>query len=514
MSIEEDKREGLSDNRSRQEANGVSTSESTSKDTRPLGPSKSIAAAFGIPVPPIPTPAKPSRDIEDLVEPLDDGFDFTPSQPLDQIERDVTQASLFKSFQTITETVPDTESKADSIEVEPKLENSGITAEEMPAPSINQDVPQDPPFLPPVKAPVVEPVVEDHSSLHKLWVEDGIDASDAEDEDDSIDIEGVASHDEPEPETEPESAPIDPVPPTVHISATTTREVLEAAGAPTEPTTAERMSSTFRSASMKQRVGTAAVVAVAALGAFAGGPVWTMVLATAIITMCTIELFDALRRSGFRPATVLAIMATVAIMIGSYSRGVEALPLVTILLTLFSFLWFLCGVSKAPATINLAVTVFGFVWVGVLGAHAALLLRMPDNHGMAFLVGAVLVTIAYDTGAYIGGSVLGRHVMAPDVSPNKTWEGLVVGTVVAVAVGALGVGLIHPWNIWSGLLLGVVIAVVAPLGDLAESLVKRDLKLKDMGRILPGHGGVLDRFDAMIFVLPATYYLVTLLGLG
>ena len=112
------------------------------------------------------------------------------------------------------------------------------------------------------------------------------------------------------------------------------------------------------------------------------------------------------------------------------------------------------------------------------------------------------------------GRWVGDRQLAPNISSNKTWEGLAGGALASILVSTVIVGAIHPWSAANAALLGVVVAVVAPLGDLCESLLKRDLRLKDMGTILPGHGGVLDRVDALLFVLPATYYLVRALNIG
>jgi len=133
---------------------------------------------------------------------------------------------------------------------------------------------------------------------------------------------------------------------------------------------------------------------------------------------------------------------------------------------------------------------------------------------VAFFAGAIVAGVLNDVGALIAGRWFGRHLLAPEVSPKKTWEGLVGGTILTIAGSVLIVGHIHPWTLPKAALLGVVVSVVAPVGDLCESLVKRDLSLKDMGSLLPGHGGMLDRFDALLFVLPATYYLVRLVHLG
>ncbi len=129
------------------------------------------------------------------------------------------------------------------------------------------------------------------------------------------------------------------------------------------------------------------------------------------------------------------------------------------------------------------------------------------------MLGAVIATAAYDIGAFFAGSWAGRTPLAPDISPGKTVEGLVGACFLTLAACLIVVGNIDPWNTGRAFLLALVAMVAAPLGDLCESMVKRDLGVKDMGTILPGHGGILDRFDSMLFALPAVYYLVELLNL-
>jgi phosphatidate cytidylyltransferase len=172
-------------------------------------------------------------------------------------------------------------------------------------------------------------------------------------------------------------------------------------------------------------------------------------------------------------------------------------------------------VVHARPTVNVAATTMAFLWTGVLGSYAALLLSIDKqgHTGVAFLFGAVIATVANDVGAYFFGSRLGSKPFAPDISPNKTIEGLIGGTLssIIVCVVVLGVIGMSPWDGGKAFWLAIVVSIAAPLGDLAESMIKRDLGLKDMGTLLPGHGGVLDRFDAMLFVLPATYYLIHVL---
>jgi len=258
-------------------------------------------------------------------------------------------------------------------------------------------------------------------------------------------------------------------------------------------------------------------IAVLALVCFALGSVATLALSTVVVTLAAAECYAGLRRAGRRPATLLGLVATVGVMLSVYAKGVAALPLVLVLVVVTSMIWYLAGTEKGSPVEGIATTVFGFVWVGMLGSFAALMLapsQYPNRHGVAFLLGAIIATVAEDVGALVFGRWLGRRPLAPRVSPRKTWEGLAGGAILAVAASAAITGQVHPWTPGKAALLGVVVAIVAPVGDLCESLIKRDLGFKDMGSLLPGHGGVLDRMDALLFVLPATYYLVRVLHLG
>ncbi len=264
-------------------------------------------------------------------------------------------------------------------------------------------------------------------------------------------------------------------------------------------------------------VGVGLGLAALALVCFAVGKAATVTLITVVLIVAAAEFFNALRVVGYQPATLVGLAATGAAPLAVYWRGEAALPLIVFLTLVFSLLWFLLGVGTERPVPNVAVTLLGVVYVGVLGSFAALMVDAPNGIGM--LIAAVIVTVAYDVGGYLVGSSIGRSPLSP-ASPNKTVEGLVGGCLSAVgaAVVVVGIGGLTPFGDTPGglgdaLLLGLVAAVVAPLGDLAESMIKRDLGLKDMGSLLPGHGGLLDRFDALLFVLPATYYLVRLLDL-
>jgi phosphatidate cytidylyltransferase len=155
-------------------------------------------------------------------------------------------------------------------------------------------------------------------------------------------------------------------------------------------------------------------------------------------------------------------------------------------------------------TASMSITVLGIFWIGLAVAHAVLLRDLP--HGGGLLVAVLLGTFIGDTGAYLGGRLLGSRRLAPRISPNKTWEGLAIGFVVAVFV-VWWYGLGSEWmGGQRGVLLGITVAIAAPLGDLFESKVKRDAGTKDAGSLFGPHGGALDRLDAALFSLVAAYY--------
>jgi phosphatidate cytidylyltransferase len=253
---------------------------------------------------------------------------------------------------------------------------------------------------------------------------------------------------------------------------------------------------------------------VVALLAFKAGPKWAAVLATVVVVLCAVEAFDAFRRAGHRPATLLGLVATGSLMLGTYVRGERAVPLILALAVVFTLLWFLFGAEKARPTTNVGITLLAVGWVGFLGSFATLLLRYPNREGIAFLLGAILAVVANDVGALFVGRQFGSTPLAGEISPNKSWEGFAGGFAVTLVVCLAVVRAVHPWTLVSAFLLAIVVSVIGPLGDLCESMIKRDLGLKDMSSFLPGHGGVLDRFDALLFALPAVYYLVELLNLA
>ena len=244
-----------------------------------------------------------------------------------------------------------------------------------------------------------------------------------------------------------------------------------------------------------------------------------VVLVTLVVTASALELFNLIQHRGFRPATLVGVAATVAIMLAAYWRGEQALPLILALTFVTTVLWYMLGVVEARPVVNIGLTMMAFVWVGVFGSYASLMLRpmIPGvaHHGKSILLLPILVTVTADMVAFFAGSSIGQRPLAPAISPGKTWEGVAAGAFAAIVVSVIvsKLFLSNTWNLKQAFVLGLVVAVIAPIGDLCESMVKRDLDLKDSGTVLPGHGGLLDRFDTLLFVLPAAYYLAQYLKL-
>ena len=260
-------------------------------------------------------------------------------------------------------------------------------------------------------------------------------------------------------------------------------------------------------------IGVGLALAAAFFGLLKVGSWAILIMVLVALGLAALEFFTSAQNLGYRPATLLGLAAVVGLPLGAYHRGFEAYPVVFALLLVTGMCWFLFDVESQHVTANLAVTLLGVCWVGGLGSFAALILAR--QHGDAILIGAVLGTIAYDIGGYVIGSTTGQSKIAPRVSPNKTYEGLIGGMLLSIVVTTLVLNRfpgVYPWSasmldcFW----LGIAIAAVAPIGDLAQSMIKRDMGVKDMGTLLPGHGGIFDRFDALLFVLPATYFVADL----
>jgi phosphatidate cytidylyltransferase len=220
------------------------------------------------------------------------------------------------------------------------------------------------------------------------------------------------------------------------------------------------------------------------------------------------ELYAVLRKAGFAPATLLGLACGAAAMVATYRRGGPGLALGTALPLPLLLLWGLTApVERVRRTV--ASTYLGVVYGPVIVGFGILLLRGRD--GLVLTPTVIGMAAIGDSGAYLLGRKLGRHSMAPRTSPKKSWEGLVAGTLVTIALSVGVLPFVHPFTVVLALKLAAVVSVAAPVGDLAESLVKRDLGVKDMGALIPGHGGFFDRIDGILFAIPAAYYVLRVL---
>jgi phosphatidate cytidylyltransferase len=229
-----------------------------------------------------------------------------------------------------------------------------------------------------------------------------------------------------------------------------------------------------------------------------------------VLGIAAVELFAALMRAGYRPLPIFGYLGIAGLFIGTWLAGPIAVPVALLVTTVAVFLFFATVPGRRAVVDNASLTVAVTAWIGGLGAFAFDLLGSDEYQ---WLVLALVMTVAaMDIGSYFIGRRLGKRPLAPAVSPKKTVEGYIAGIIMAMVVGA-AFGWAPPFDLTDGLIIGAIVAVVGPVGDLAVSVVKRALGVKDMGYLLPGHGGVLDRVDAMIIAIPALWIAYSWMGL-
>jgi phosphatidate cytidylyltransferase len=222
-----------------------------------------------------------------------------------------------------------------------------------------------------------------------------------------------------------------------------------------------------------------------------------------------VELTRALRAGRFRAPLVPLLVGSLAMEGLAWTRGATGLVVGFLLTVLAVVVWRLAD-GPAGYLRDAAAGVLVAVYVPLLGGFAVLLL-VPDD-GVARVLTFIATVVASDVGGYAAGVLIGKHPMAPSISPKKSWEGF-AGSVTAcmiVATPIVALALDGPW--WAGLVYGAAIAVSATIGDLGESLIKRDLGIKDMGNLLPGHGGLMDRLDSLLPSAAVAYLLLSVLA--
>lgn len=233
------------------------------------------------------------------------------------------------------------------------------------------------------------------------------------------------------------------------------------------------------------------------------------VLAFVVVSIALFELVDALHGAGRRPVTGLALAGGASMLVSAYLEKPPRYLLLALAVTTVLALLFALRPGRGPSPVtDAAWTVLGVAWIGGGGAAAVAILTLaPDP---LLLIAFVLVVALADIGAYFVGTNLGKHKIAPSISPGKSWEGF-AGGIVSALIGGVVVGIVlFGVSLTEGVGLGLVCGLLAPVGDLVESLVKREIGIKDSGRLLPGHGGFLDRLDAIIFCAPAAYFYLRL----
>ena len=251
-----------------------------------------------------------------------------------------------------------------------------------------------------------------------------------------------------------------------------------------------------------------ALVAVLALSVLVVPQTFPVLAAIAMVA-AVLELTRALAHGGLEAPAVPLLVGVIGMVVSTVVFGAEGLMLSTAAAVCVLILWRVSESMGLTALRDVAGGVFALAWVPFLGCF--LLLLMQRDQGAMLVLLAVLGPVGNDVGGYIAGVLFGRHPMAPGISPKKSWEGfagsLVLGTAMVTLIAVLALEL--PW--WVGVAIGAVLVVVSTCGDLAESLLKRDLGIKDMGHLLPGHGGVLDRVDSILLAAPTTYVMLEVL---
>ena len=233
------------------------------------------------------------------------------------------------------------------------------------------------------------------------------------------------------------------------------------------------------------------------------------VLAAIAMVIAVLEVTRALAEGGLQLPQIPLLVGVIGMVVSTVVFGAEGLLVATAAAVCVLILWRVSESMGLSALRDVAGGVFALAWIPFLGCF--LLLLFAREQGQMLVLLAILGPVGNDIGGYVAGVLFGKHPMAPRISPKKSWEGfigsLLLGTAGVTAVGSLALDL--PW--WAGVVIGVVLVLVSTGGDLSQSLLKRDLGIKDMGHLLPGHGGVLDRVDSILLAAPTTYVMLEVL---
>jgi phosphatidate cytidylyltransferase len=253
------------------------------------------------------------------------------------------------------------------------------------------------------------------------------------------------------------------------------------------------------------RVVIAAVgVPVVLLIVWAGG--WWLFTLAAVAALLALHEYALMIRT-LRPVILAAYAGSILSLLGARLGGLEWTVAGFLSTMVLAFLLHWIATTRQSATVAIASTVLGAGWIGLCIAHLPLLRAIPSNGELATFT-VLLAVWAGDIGAFFAGRLIGRHKLAPGLSPGKTWEGFLFGSAATIFVTFVALYKQDYLSIGQSLILGLVIAIAGPLGDLFESAIKRDMEVKDSGRLLAAHGGVLDRIDSLLFAIVAAYYVL------
>jgi phosphatidate cytidylyltransferase len=238
---------------------------------------------------------------------------------------------------------------------------------------------------------------------------------------------------------------------------------------------------------------------------------WWLFAAVLVAGLLALHELYSIARTH-RPLVLAGFVGLILLLLAAQLEGTAWLTAAVLATVLIAFVLYGISDARPSAAASFGTTVLGVVWVGGGLAHAIVLRDLPD-HGRTVVFAVALAVFAGDSAAYFLGRSFGRHRMAPTISPKKSWEGFIAGTVAAMLVTFFA--LYDDRNeflaIWEALVLGAAVAFASVLGDLFESAIKRDVGVKDSGRLSAGHGGMLDRVDSLLWALPAATYVVAAL---
>lgn len=253
------------------------------------------------------------------------------------------------------------------------------------------------------------------------------------------------------------------------------------------------------------------VLAAIFLGSLFWHPIAFSLVVAVLVVLACVESGRVLRSVGVELEVPVLLVASLVMMFGAYQARHAGQAVGVAVLFVGGVLWQLSDANRQDVVRRLATTVMFGLWIGFLASFAVLLITLPDDAVVATM-GVIGAAIFADIGAYAFGVAFGKRKIAPSVSPNKTWEGFLGGLLVATVLAAVVLPLVSDlFTVASAAALAILCGSAAFLGDLVESMIKRDLGVKDLGDLLPGHGGVLDRVDGILFALPVGYYAVEVL---